>query len=168
MFQTTLSSITLTLILAATSSAEVPTKYERDLDQSGAMSAAELQKHITSELDIPYANDANPRHRLDLYLPKQRKNDRLQVIVFFHGGGWRQGDKSDGADRLVSFLRTGHYAGVSAGYRFSGEAQWPAQIYDCKAVIRWVRANASKYGLDADHIGVWGPSAGGHLALIWG
>ena len=98
MFQTTLSSITLTLILAATSSAEVSTKDERDLDQSGAMSVAELQKQpITFELDIPYANDTNPRHRLDLYLPKQRKSDKLQVIVFFHGGGWMEGDKSDGA-----------------------------------------------------------------------
>jgi acetyl esterase/lipase len=69
---------------------------------------------------------------------------------------------------LMLFLRTGQYAGVSAGYRLSGEAKWPAQIHDCKAAIRWVRANATKYGLDADHIGVWGRSAGSHLALMLG
>jgi acetyl esterase/lipase len=143
MFRTTLI-ITLALFFATASSAQVPTTDERDLEP-GTMSVAELQKQpITFELDIPYANDTNPRHRLDLYLPKKRKSNKLQVIVFFHGGAWMQGDKSDGADRLMSFLNTGHYAGVSAGYRLSGEAQWPAQIHDCKAAIRWVRANALK------------------------
>jgi alpha/beta hydrolase fold len=68
----------------------------------------------------------------------------------------------------MPFLRPGEYAGVSAGYRLSGDAQWPTQIYDCKAAIRWVRANASKYGLDADHIGVSGRNAGAHLVLMLG
>jgi acetyl esterase/lipase len=144
-------------------------KDERDLRKGGGMGLEELRREpIRFELDIPYADTGNPRHRLDLYLPKNRKSDRLPVIVFFHGGGWMQGDKSLGAAGLMPFLRTGQYAGVSVGYRLSGEAQWPAQIYDCKAAIRWVRANATTYELDADHIGVWGSSAGGHLALLLG
>jgi acetyl esterase/lipase len=144
-------------------------KDERDLRKGGGSRLEELGREpIRFELGIPYADTGNPRHRLDLYLPKNRKSDKLPVIVFFHGGGWMQGDKSLGAGSLMPFLRTGQYAGVSVGYRLSGEAQWPAQVHDCKAAIRWLRANAPKYGLDADHIGVWGSSAGGHLALLLG
>jgi acetyl esterase/lipase len=123
---------------------------------------------INFELDVSYADTENPRHRLDIYVPKDRKAEKLPVIVFFHGGGWMQGDRSDGAGRLMPFVRTGEYAGISAGYRLSGEAQWPAQIHDSKAVIRWVRANAARYGFDPDRIGVWGRSSGGHLALMLG
>jgi acetyl esterase/lipase len=126
------------------------------------------EEPVTFELDLPYAAAGNPRQRLDLYLPKRRARETLPVIVFFHGGAWRHGGKSDGAGRLMPFLRSGRYAGVSAGYRLSGEATWPAQIHDAKAAIRWVRANASRYGLDAERIGVLGRSAGGHLALLLG
>jgi acetyl esterase/lipase len=86
----------------------------------------------------------------------------LPVIVFFHGGGWLQGDKADGVARLMPFVRSSEYAGVSVGYRLSGEATWPAQIYDCKAAIRWIRAHADKYDLDPERI------AGSHLALMLG
>ncbi len=126
------------------------------------------QESVTFDPDIPYADTGNPRQRLDLYLPNNPKSGKLPVIVFFHGGGWAGGEKSSGAGSILPFVRTGQYAGVSAGYRLSGEAKWPAQIHDCKAVIRWVRSNAAKYGLDADRIGVWGMSAGGHLALMLG
>jgi acetyl esterase/lipase len=133
------------------------------------MSLEELrQEPVTFQLDVSYATTGNPKQRLDLYLPKNRKRDHLPVIVFFHGGGWEYGEKSDGAARLLPFVRSGEYAGVSVGYRLTGEAQWPAQIHDTKAGVRWIRANARKYGLDADRIAVWGRSAGGHLALMLG
>ena len=60
------------------------------------------------------------------------------------------------------------YAVASINYRFSQHAVFPAQIEDCKAAIRWLRANAAKYHLDPDHIGVWGASAGGHLVALLG
>jgi len=149
--------------------AQGATKDERKFDKSGTMSVDERKgEPITFLFDVPYAKSDNPRHRLDVYLPKGRVTEELPVIVFIHGGGWVHGDKSDGAGRLMPFLRSGQYAGVSIGYRLSGEAQWPAQIYDSKAAIRWVRANAAKYGFDADHIGVLGRSAGAHLALMLG
>ena len=90
----------------------------------------------------------------DLYKP-------LPAIVFVHGGGWQNGDKAGGSG-LRNFVQTGNYVGFSVGYRLSGEATWPAQIHDCKAAIRWVRANAEKYWFDPERIGVWGTSAGGH------
>lgn len=142
---------------------------ERDFSKGGPMSLEELRREpITFDLDIPYADTGNRRHRLDLYLPKNRKSKKLPTIVFFHGGGWERGDKFNDVASLMPLLRTGQYAGVSAGYRLSGEATWPAQIHDSKAAIRWVRANAPKYGLDADRIGVWGRSAGGHIVLMLG
>jgi acetyl esterase/lipase len=145
-------------------------KKDRDeLTKGGAMSLEELRgEPVTFEFGIPYTDTGNPRHRLDVYLPKKPMSARLPVIVFIHGGGWMQGDKSDGARWLMPFVRTGRYAGIAAEYRLSGEAIWPAQIHDCKAAIRWVRANSAKYGLNADRIGVWGRSAGGHLALMLG
>lgn len=124
---------------------------------------------IEAKLDLPYAGTDNPRQRLDLYLPKLRKTEKpLPVVVFIHGGGWRNGNKSSGMNNVGRFVTSGDYAGVSVGYRLSGEAQWPAQIHDCKAAIRWIKANAKEYNLDPEKIGVWGSSAGGHLVSMLG
>lgn len=124
---------------------------------------------IQAELDLPYAATDNPRQRLDLYLPKSSKSEKpLPLVVFIHGGAFMTGDKRDGLPMIMPFVASGEYAGASIGYRLSQEAIWPAQINDCKAAIRWLRANASKYNLDPDRIGVMGTSAGGHLAAMVG
>lgn len=119
--------------------------------------------------DLDYAGNDNPRQKLDLYLPeKPATEEALPVIAFVHGGGWRNGDKNGGGGRVTPFVATGRYAGVSIGYRLSDEARWPAQIRDCKAAIRWIRAHAAEYRLDPDRIAVWGSSAGGHLVAMLG
>lgn len=120
--------------------------------------------------DIDYAGTDNPRQKLDLYLPEERaeNSEPLPLLVFIHGGGWRNGDKASGRQRVLSFVRSGNYAAASIGYRLSGEAQWPAQIHDCKAAIRWLRGNAEDHGIDPDRIAVWGTSAGGHLVAMLG
>lgn len=119
--------------------------------------------------DLAYAGTDNPRQKLDLFLPKKRVDAKpLPVIVFVHGGGWQKGDKTGGARYVASFVQSGRYAGVSVGYRLSDEARWPAQVFDCKAAIRWIRANAKQYDLDPARIGVWGLSAGGHLVSLLG
>lgn len=117
--------------------------------------------------DVAYGRAGERSLKLDIYQPKTPAADRLPVIVWIHGGGWRGGNKSSGG-RLTALVGTGNYVGVSVGYRLSGEAIWPAQIHDCKAAIRWVRANADKHGIDPDRIGVWGSSAGGHLVSLLG
>jgi len=126
--------------------------------------ARPVPPEIEALRDIAYADTENARQKLDLYLPKARKGDKpLPVIIFIHGGGWRGGDKSSGIGNVGRFVQSGEYAGASIGYRLTDEAQWPAQIHDCKAAIRWIKAHAKEYNLDATKIAVWGTSAGGHL-----
>lgn len=120
--------------------------------------------------NLDYAGTENPRQCLDLYLPKQEKSaeNKLPLLVFIHGGGWRAGVKESGWNRIRPFVESGKYAAASIGYRLTDEAIWPAQIHDCKAAIRWLRAQAEEYGYDADRIAVWGTSAGGHLVAMLG
>lgn len=124
---------------------------------------------IVTEFDLPYAGTSNARQKLDIYVPKIKKSVHpLPVVAFIHGGAWRAGDKRSGADTLIPLVASGDYIGVSIGYRLSNEATWPAQIHDCKAAIRWLKAHAEKYNLDPTRIGVTGTSAGGHLVAMLG
>lgn len=87
------------------------------------------------------------------------------AIIHFHGGGWRKGSASE--KTAVRFAEAG-YVGISVGYRLSQQAIFPAAVHDGKAAIRWARANADRYGIDPDRIGLFGGSAGGHLATVVG
>jgi acetyl esterase/lipase len=114
--------------------------------------------------DLEYVQGGHERNRLDLCLPEKAARP-LPVILFVHGGGWQRGDKTNTPARRFA---TKGYAVAAINYRFSQHAIFPAQIQDCKAAVRWLRANAKKYGLDRDHIGAWGGSAGGHLVALLG
>lgn len=131
--------------------------------------ATAAKSQVEVKLDQPYANNTNPKQMVDVYLPKKRNSDKpLPVIALIHGGGWVNGDRIGYAAQAIQLARTGDYAAVGVGYRLSKEASWPAQVYDCKAAIRWIRAHAKEYNLDADKIAVWGSSAGGHLSSLLG
>ncbi len=114
--------------------------------------------------DLQYVEGGHERNRLGLYLPEKAEG-RLPLIVWIHGGAWQAGNKKDCP--AVPLTAKG-YAVASINYRLSQHAVFPAQIEDCKAAIRWLRANAAKYQLDPRHIGVWGSSAGGHLVAMLG
>lgn len=117
--------------------------------------------------DIEYARTADKKLLLNMYLPKGSAGP-LPLIVWIHGGGWRDPNfNKDDRCRPVRLVARG-YAVASIEYHLSNEASFPAQIHDCKAAIRWLRANAQKYNLSPDRIGVWGPSAGGHLSALIG
>jgi len=136
---------------------------------SPAEIAEKLKDTVEVRFDQPYAGTDNPRQQLDIFLPRKRATDALlPVIVLIHGGGWSSGDRRGFMGNAIEIAKTGRYVAVSAGYRLSGEAKWPAQIHDCKAAIRWIRSHARELGVDPDRIGVTGGSAGGHLALLLG
>jgi acetyl esterase/lipase len=115
--------------------------------------------------DMIYATVGNRELRLDLYLPADRTSP-APVVMWIHGGGWRGGQKGNAGPARTLVSRG--YAVADVEYRLSGEAIFPAQVEDCKAAVRWLRANADPLGLAADRIGVWGSSAGGHLAALLG
>jgi acetyl esterase/lipase len=132
------------------------------------VSPVALADNVTIHRDVVYGDAGERPLMLDLVVPNESSESPRPLIVFIHGGGWRAGDKAGGVGRVVPFAASGNYAGASIGYRLSGEAKWPAQIHDCKAAIRWLRANAEKYNIDPNRIGVWGSSAGGHLVNMLG
>lgn len=89
----------------------------------------------------------------------------LSAVIFIHGGGWEGGDYHHSP--IFQIAQQGYFV-ASIEYRLLGEAVWPAQIQDCKLGVRWLRANAAKFNVNPDRIGVWGESAGGHLAAAVG
>ena len=127
-----------------------------------------LPDNVVLEADIEYGRAGERSLKLDLLRPRNQGGKQLPVLVQIHGGGWKQGAKEGGRQALSNFAATGNYVGVTVGYRLTDEATWPAQIHDCKAAIRWIRANAKKYHIDADKIGAVGHSAGGHLVALLG
>ncbi len=108
---------------------------------------------------------------LDIYQPTEEIGLKNPVIIFFHGGGWVDGDKdvvnTGKYIELLDDLRDQGYAIVSVNYRLlNGVSIFPSNVEDCKDAIIWVKNYASKYNFDDQNIGVWGGSAGAHLALL--
>lgn len=121
---------------------------------------------VKAHRDLVYVEGGHERNKLDLYLPEKAAGP-LPLIIWVHGGGWQNGSK-DGCPPLRAGYVAQGYAVASINYRLSGHAVFPAQIDDCKAAIRWLRAHAKEYSLDPQRFGVWGSSAGGHLVALIG
>ena len=130
---------------------------------SSAISVGQGPADIRRINDVVYAEVDGHRLMLDLYLPAAVENPPL--IVWIHGGAWRGGSRAKMP--LTNLVKSG-FAVASIDYRLSPVARFPAQIHDCKAAIRFLRASAVEYGIDAGRIGVTGSSAGGHLAALVG
>lgn len=125
----------------------------------------ELPAGIKLEKDIAYIDGGDEAQKLDIYLPETRSDKPLPLIVHIHGGGWRSG--SNFPCPVTPMVLKG-YAVASVEYRFSQKAIFPAQIQDCQAAIRWLRAHAKQYNFDTKHLGAVGGSAGGHLSALVG
>lgn len=119
--------------------------------------------------DIEYACIGERSLLLDLHVPVNSAPP-YPVVVWLFGGGWNRGDRrARPVVRLVDDNLYQHgYAIAAIDYRLSGEAKFPAQLEDCKAAIRFLRKHAESFQLDANRIGVWGFSAGAHLAALVG
>jgi len=113
--------------------------------------------------DLAYVPGGHERQKLDLYLPKEGRN--LPLIINIHGGAFKAGSKENGVP--LQYLNQG-YAIASINYRLSQHAIFPAQIEDCKAAVRWLRAHATEFRLNPTRFAAWGSSAGGHLAAMLG
>lgn len=117
--------------------------------------------------DLAYVTNGHERQKLDLYLPAV--GEKLPLLIWIHGGAFRMGSK-EGIEFdpvPLAYVDQG-YAIASLNYRLSQHAIFPAQIEDCKAAVRWLRAHAAQFRLDPQRFGAWGPSAGGHLVAMLG
>ena len=124
---------------------------------------------LTFVPDVPYGEADGKPLLLDVIAPPGRSGPPRPAVIWLHGFGWFAGTRRDHLEvSMCTFLAAHGFFTVSIEYRLSGEATFPAQIHDVKAAIRWLRANAATYRIDPAHIGVWGGSAGGHLAALAG
>jgi acetyl esterase/lipase len=121
---------------------------------------------IVFEKDLVYGKGAGEDLKLNLGHPKEQAG-ALPCIVLIHGGGWAAGNKN-GHDGQVRELVGRGYVSATLGYRFAPKHVFPAQVEDVKCAIRFLRANAEKYGIDKDRIGAVGFSAGAHLSMMLG
>ena len=115
--------------------------------------------------DLVFASPDGVELSVALYLPDSEGPH--PIIMWIHGGGWRQGHRLVGANHASQqIVADGQWAVVSVEYRLSDEAIWPAQLEDLQTALNWIRDNANLYNLDAETIVAWGSSAGGHLASM--
>jgi acetyl esterase/lipase len=103
--------------------------------------------------------------RADVFTPPPGRSQPAPAVLLVHGGGWRDGDRTQLRGYGILLGRAG-YVCVACEYRLLPEAPWPAQIEDVKAALRWMRANADHLGIDPGRIAIEGNSAGAHLALL--
>ncbi len=150
------------------------------LNNTGAIMAKKSDvfangKTITVKIirDLPYASQS-PTQKLDIYMLADTDHPK-PVIIWMHPGGFIEGDKDGSADAalarvnmigLIQPMLERGYSAVSINYRLSGEAIFPALIFDVKAAVRAVKANASQYHLNPDKVAAWGSSCGGYLAAM--
>jgi acetyl esterase/lipase len=141
---------------------------------AGSFAVPRLQAaEVIVEKDIVYGTGGTKQLKLNLARP-ELANGLLPGLVFIHGGGWTGGDRKVYDHEIQNAARHG-YVAVTIAYRLTDPDQskkprnpFPAQIEDVKCAIRWLRANAEKYHVDPNRIGVAGDSAGGHLSLLAG
>jgi acetyl esterase/lipase len=154
----------LTVVLCLNAVAQQPVTTERVMRAGAPRIVPALPKDTKILRDIAYVAKGHERQKLDLYLPPGATNP-MPVIIWVHGGAWKGGSKENCP--ALRHLQRG-YAVASLNYRLSQHAIFPAQIEDCKAAIRWLRAHAQEHNLDPDRFAAWGSSAGGHLVALLG
>ena len=154
---TTSRSMTALVLIILTLLIKLPAFAEQENAHRTTETAYVVQR------DIEYARVDAHRLLFDLYLPRHGKN--WPLVVWIHGGAWRKGSK---ANMPLKQIVAAGYAVASIDYRLSTTAIFPAQIHDCKAALRFLRAQADVYSYDATRIAVAGSSAGGHLAALVG
>ena len=131
----------------------------------GMVTAQDPTPMARHEKDIVFSTTGDTL-RVDLAMPSKGIGP-FPAVVCIHGGGWVSGDRKEMANTIDVLARRG-YVAIAPDYRLAPKHRFPACIEDCKAAVRWLRANAGKYHVDPDRIGVLGIAAGGHLACLLG
>ena len=128
--------------------------------------AAERPADVEFTRDVVYGKGGGEDLKLNISRPKGGAK-KLPCVVFIHGGGWAQGDRTNHDDATWNMARAG-YVSATIGYRLAPKHKFPAQVHDVKAAVRYLRAHADEHGLDPDRIAACGFSAGAHLSMMLG
>jgi len=118
--------------------------------------------------DVPYIDDGDPKHQLDIYRPKHPEPGLSPAPVLFqiHGGGWIIGNKKEQALPLMNLMAARGWICVSTNYRLSPKATFPDHLLDVKHALRWIKQHIAEYGGDPEFVVATGGSAGGHLSSL--
>ena len=141
--------------------------YARKSHPAISIARPAMPATVQASYNLTYCTLGARRLQLDIFYPKATRRKKYPAVLLIHGGGWRSGDRSQHVPMAQQLAARG-YVTVTAEYRLSPEALYPAAVNDLKAAIRWLRANAGQYPLDTSKIAVWGFSAGGQLAALVG
>jgi acetyl esterase/lipase len=133
---------------------------------AGAQNLPPIPETVIHEANIVYSN-VGGKMEMDIVRPRQASAEPRPAIVLVHGGGFRAGNRQSYLPVAIRLAERG-YVAATVSYRLAPRNQFPAPVHDVKAAVRFLRANAAKYGIDSEHIGAMGGSAGGHLVLFLG
>jgi acetyl esterase/lipase len=162
------------LASCATSAPKFPNTYtvERTFNKTVEkfpfirIASTEVPATVVEQKNLTYIRDGKRVLQLDLYRPRNPHGKR-PAVVLVHGGGWRSGYRTHLTPLAIELAKAG-YVAATISYRLAPEAHYPAAIHDVKAAVRWMRANADRYGVNPDRIAVGGSSAGGQIASLVG
>lgn len=118
--------------------------------------------------NVVYYTQADSALTMDIFYPDLAKS-RTPAVIYIHGGGWYSGDKTTGAGLydIPGLVKRG-YVVAAVNYRLAPGFKFPVQIEDVRCAVRYLRVNADTLGIDAEHLGAFGDSAGGHLVALLG
>ena len=120
---------------------------------------------VSVSVDEVFGSEGGVELLWDVYRP-QGVVGPLPVVLLFHGGGWRRGERGTMREAASGFAERGFLA-LAVGYRLlSDEVAWPGLVYDVKTAVRAVRARSGELGADGDRVALVGYSAGAHVALL--
>lgn len=131
-----------------------------DAKTSSTRPSTSVPENVTPHLNVVYGEDGPRKLLADIFVPEGK--GPFPAVVVVHGGGWLNGDKAKFRALSIALCKRG-YVTMAVGYRLGYEAKFPAGIQDCNAAVRFLRAHAKEYEVNADKIGAVGGSAGGHL-----
>jgi acetyl esterase/lipase len=162
--------VSLAIILALSSALVVACNHPNQPSTIGDLQSPGPgpEKLGTVQRDVTYGTVDGIDLKMDIYYPT-KANGLVPAVLHVHGGGWTKGDKAltAGIIDIIRLLRHG-YLVASINYRLAPKYKFPAHIQDVKCAVRYLRAHAIEYGIDPDHIGAFGGSAGGHLVALLG
>lgn len=161
-----LASLALAVIIAACSGdASSAASVTASSTVSPTAQATAASGPAATDKNVAYASTSSFQV-LDIWMPDGATGP-VPLVIFVHPGAFQGGDKTMEVGNVAAVLAAG-YAAASLNYRLSGEAPFPAAVQDVKAAVRFLRANAARYGLDPDRFAAWGESAGGNLVALIG